>query len=263
MKTCHHRLVAFALLVLAPVFPVLASNSVAAIDVEGNATCSSLSVNSVLQAKDTSYVPDASGYDHVTGPDGQIFTYKLDPNDAKKIAVWSVSGPDPSLGTAKPVNFVIAKEAGSAGGHAFYFSNPGVYSDTNETDDTAPANIVAVSFCYGLSGPFVPTPPTALPTCDVRLCDQDPASVQARIVTKFDEPADNTQNWQVTTCSCEGASFTACDPNLRTGTEVPPGTPAACTKGNLQFLPVEVQLGRDPDSYYCTVINGTRRCFSR
>lgn len=56
--------------------------------------------------------------------------------------------PPPSV-TAKPVNFVILKGAGSAGSRAFYFGH-GAFEDS---DETATGTIAAVSFCYGLPVP--------------------------------------------------------------------------------------------------------------
>lgn len=271
MKTYRHRFLAIAALAWIQAGPVLATSSDVQVSVEGNATCSSLSVNSVLQAKDTS-VPGANRSDSVTGPDGQVFTYTVGPT-ANTISQWRTSprsaaadhdehhSPPPSV-TAKPVNFVILKGAGSAGGRVFYFGH-GAFEDS---DETATGTIAAVSFCYGLPVP-PPTPipkPASLPTCDPSLClDSPDTPIQARIITQFDEPTDPALNWQVKTCACEGATFTECNPDLRSGTIVPAGTAGACTNANLQFLPIEVQLGRDPDSYYCRVISGTRRCYRK
>ena len=260
MKTYFYRRLVMATLLLVVSGSALATTSAAQLDVEGNATCSSLSTNAVLQAKDLSYAPGVNGYDSVAGPDGQVFTYQIGP--ANTISQWSVSNPLPASGTAKPVSYVIVKEAGNSGGVAFYYGNPGVYSDSNATK-TGMNSAVTVSFCYGLLPPFTPLEPTALPLCDASLCpDPSDTTIQARILTQFDEPADNEHNWQVQTCSC--GTFTECNPDLLAGTVVPPGIPGACTSGgpNL-FLPIEVQLARDPDSYYCTVINGTRRCYRK
>lgn len=233
-----------------------ATNSVAQLRVEGNATCSSLAINSILQAKDTS-VPAAGGSDTITGPDGQTFQYSISTTTVAgdTINVWTTT----STGSIKPVNFVVLKGSGNSGGRVFYFNNLGVITDNTEV---APARIEAVSFCYGLSSPIVPV---TLPACDpVTLGDVCSADT-TRVITIFDE---STPNWRVQTCSCATETepkFTECNPDLQAGTVVPPGIPGPCTNsgGATQFLPVEVQLGRDPDSYYCTVINGTRRCYRK
>ena len=114
----------------------LATTSVVQMNVEGNATCSSLATNAIIQAKDTTYTPNPSGFDSVTGTDGQVFSYKISP--ANTLAEWRITSP--LGGTTKPVNFVIFKLAGSAGAKAFYFGSTGALTDT---DATVAANIVA------------------------------------------------------------------------------------------------------------------------
>jgi hypothetical protein len=251
MKTHYYICKVVALWLVISGF-ALATTSVVQVSVEGNATCSSLATNAIIQAKDTTYTPNASGFDSVTGTDGQVFSYSINP--AKTLAEWRITSP--LGGIAKPVNFVVLKLAGSAGAKAFYFGSTGALTDI---DTTVTANIVAVSFCYGLTPP---APTASLTSCSdpvsianlgdlADVCSADPT----RVVTIFDE---STPNWRVQTCSC-GSAFTECNPDLQAG------TPGACTnsEGSLQFLPIEVQLGRDPDSYYCTVINGTRRCYKK
>lgn len=248
------------------------TSSVAQLSVEGNATCSSLSVNSILQAKDTS-IPAAGATDTLTGPDGQRFSYRVDAAQPNKIADWHVVTPDPAGGTAKPASFVILKGSGSAGGRAFYFGNSGSYGDADESVPGA-ASIAAISICYGLAAPFVPPVPPApalLPACDPTLCPAPgTGGIQARIVTQFDEPDDATTNWQVESCQCDVGTpaFTECNPELPAGPKpspAPGATPGPCTSelGHLIGLPIEVQLARDPDSYYCTIIGGIRKCYRK
>jgi hypothetical protein len=254
MKSKYYRIPALLVLMLIAATNARATTSVLQLKVEGNATCSSLATNAILQAKDTTYAPGATGFDSATGPDGQVFSYRISP--ANTISTWSIVNPLPSSGTAKPVNFIILKQAGSEGGRVFFYGSAGVNEDTLIS---TPNNITTVSFCYGLTPPI---PTATLPTCDsaglgnlADVCAADPT----RIVTIFDE---STPNWRVQTCSCNSDplnQFTECNPALQAG------TPGACTNsdGALQFLPIEVQLGRDPDSYYCTVINGTRKCYKK
>jgi hypothetical protein len=248
----HYYICKVSALWLVMLGSALATTSVVQVSVEGNATCSSLATNTIKQAKDTNYTPNASGFDSVTGTDGQVFSYKISPSNI--LAEWQITNPPGS--SAKPVNFIILKLAGKAGAKAFYFGSTGALTDMTATVAT---NIVAVSFCYGLT-PHAPT--ASLTSCSdpaaianlgdlTEVCNADPT----RVVTIFDE---STPNWRVQTCSC-GSTFTECNPDLQAG------TPGACTnsEGSLQFMPIEVQLGRDPDSYYCTVISGTRRCYKK
>ncbi len=244
-----------------------ATTSVIQIKVESNTRCNSLSTNSILEARDTSYSVGGDGFDQATGSsDGQIFKYKLTSinNITNNRIEWKVVSPDPNNTptTAKRANFIILKLAGNNGGNAAYYVEPGEYQDIGVTTQ---ASIVGVSFCYGLSQPLS----AKLPSCEVSECSL-PSGVQARIITTFDEPNDES-NWQVKTCACAPQpgqeQFTECDPNI------PPGTPGACTKaptpenpdvdGTLLFLPMEVQLGRNRDSYYCLVLNGTRKCYKK
>ena len=267
----QNKFVLAAVLLLTVTRLCQATTSVVQLKVDREARCSSLSTNSILQARDSSYSVGSDGFDQASGSDGQIIKYKL--TSAGSITdnriEWKVTNPNPNNipTTAKRINFIILKLAGSNGSLAAYYVNPGEYQDVGVT---AQARIEGVSFCYGLSQPFS----AKLPECVdayASACAAIPSSVQARIITTFDEPADDTSNWQVKTCACEPLpgqpQFTECDPNI------PPGTPGACTKtptpenpdadGTLLFMPSEVQLGRNKDSYYCLVLFGSRKCWAK
>jgi hypothetical protein len=267
MKTLkqNHKIF-FALFLLVTNF-CYASTSVLQIKVDSETRCNSLSTNSILQARDTSYGVGSDGYDQVSGPQSHIFKYKLTtvgatPNNSIE---WKVATPNPETipTTARRVNFIILRLAGSNGSVAAYYVNPGEYKDNGLTTT---ASITGVSFCYGLTQPTS----AKLPSCNSLGFDCTlPAGVQARIITKFDEPTEG--NWIVNTCACDPLpgqdQFSECDPNI------PAGSAGACTKGpspqnpdvdgTLKFLPSSVELGLNPDSYYCTVIFGSKRCWSK
>lgn len=267
MKTHYPIGIIMAILLIMTADLSQATTSVVQLKVESNTRCESLSTHSIREARDTTYSVGGDGFDQATGSsDGQVFKYKLSNINSiiNNRIEWKVITPDPNNTptTAKRVNFIILKLAGNNGSNAAYYVQPGEYQDTGVSTQ---ASIVGVSFCYGLSQPFS----AKLESCDISECSL-PQGVQARIITKFDEPADDS-NWQVKTCACAPQpgqqQFTECDPNI------PPGTPGACTKtptpenpdadGTLLFLPMEVQLGRNRDSYYCLVLNGTRKCYAK
>ena len=195
-----------------------ATTSVVQLKVESNARCNSLSTNSILQARDSSYSVGTDGLDQASGSDGQIIKYKLTGvgSVSNNRIEWKVTSPNPNNipATAKRINFIILKLTGSNGSLAAYYVNPGEYQDVGVT---APAQIEGVSFCYGLSQPFS----ASLPECEgpyASACTDIPSSgVQARIISTFDEPADDTSNWQVKTCACNAQQFTECDPNIPPG----------------------------------------------
>jgi hypothetical protein len=246
----------------------IATTSVIQIKVDSDARCSSLATNSILQARDTSYGVGGDGFDQVSGAQSHIFKYKLTTvgSTSNNRIEWKVTTPDPNAipTTAQRVNFIILRLAGSNGSIAAYYVNPGEYQDNGLTTT---ASITGVSFCYGLSQPTS----AKLPSCNSLGFDCAlPTGVQARLITTFDEPTGD-ENWRVKTCACDPQpgqeQFTECDPNL------PAGSAGACTKGptpenpdvvgTLKFLPSSVELGLNPDSYYCTVIFGSKRCWSK
>ncbi len=246
-----------------------ATTSVVQLSVGNITNCSSLtSSNSVVQVKDTNYAVGLDGYDHIsggTGSDLQEFRYKLAPvNGINNSRIeWEVVNPDPLAAptTAKRVSFIILKQQGNTPSVAAYYALPGVYQDIGVTTGSS---ITGVTFCYGLSAPST----ASMPLCEASEDCNNLAGrgIRARIITKFDEPDNNTSNWSASSCACSPVvgqqNFKECDPTL------PAGTPGACTKsaaenGELIGLPIEVQLGRDPDSYYCLVLYGSRVCWSK
>jgi hypothetical protein len=267
MKMFYRNRNILAAILLLSAHVCLATTSVIQIKVDSDTRCSSLSTNSILQARDTSYAVGGDGYDQVSGSQSHFFKYKLTtvgstPNNSIE---WKVDSPNPDAipTTARRVNFIILRLAGHNGSIAAYYVNPGEYKDNGLTTT---ASITGVSFCYGLSQPTS----AKLASCNSLGFDCNlPAGVQARIITKFDEPTEG--NWQVNTCACDPLpgqeQFTECDPNL------PAGSAGACTRGptpqnpnvdgTLKFLPSSVELGLNPDSYYCTVIFGSKRCWSK
>lgn len=247
----------------------MATTSVVQLSVGNITNCSSLtSSNSVVQVKDTSYSTGLDGFDHVTGGpanDQQEFRYKLTASNGinNNRIEWEVVSPDPLAAqtTAKRIAFIILKQQGNTPSVAAYYVQPGVYQDIGVTTGTS---ITGVTFCYGLSAPST----ASMPLCEATEDCNNLAGrgIRARIITKFDEPDNNTSNWTASSCACSPIvgqqNFKECDPTL------PAGTPGACTKsaaenGELIGLPIEVQLGRDPDSYYCLVLYGSRVCWSK
>jgi hypothetical protein len=229
-----------------------ASDSVVQINVEGGATCNELSTNSILQAKDNTVT--VNGPDSVIGGNNQTFQYTTTSSNGisnNTISLWSISAP---ASGKKPVNFIIIKKAGNAGATAFYYGNSGA---TTDTSIVLPAAIQTVTFCYGLA--TIPVP-TTITSCGTICNSLAAAGIQSRIVTQFDEPANNSQNWQVTSCAC--GTYTECNPSLLAG------TPGSCTHSNaegggLLFLPISVELARDPGTYFCLVLNGARKCYAK
>lgn len=257
MKTSRYVLVAVALMLVAPSSSVHATDSVAQLNLEGNPSCNALASNSVLQVRDNN--PPAPGViKALVGPDGQQFEYaigtEMAPGDT--LAFWEVKAPGAGTAGVKPVNFVILKSVDKGqkaseheqGARVFHFGNNGVVRDETAI---ARGTITSVSICYGLAGQASASLPPCDPATLGAVCKADPT----RIVTIFDE---STPNWRIETCSC-GSVFTECNPELQAGNA------GACTNatGALQFVPVEVQLGRDPDSYYCTIIAGKRKCYRK
>lgn len=246
-----------------------ATTRVVQLSVGGNPNCSQFTNATIRQATDNNY---QGGFDTVTVQD-QTFQYKLTSTGAASNTIeWSVTNPNPNTlptTSAKRVNFILLRQQGNTT-IAAYYAEPGVFQDSVLT---TPNSITAVTFCYGLNQPNnAQTSPIVAPTscrdqnnnpiidCSV------PAGSQARIISILDEPA-NGGNWKVSTCSCaNGQAFTECDPNI------PAGSPGACTRatdfatgidGGLKFLPTSLEFGLNPDSYYCTVIFGTKRCWSK
>lgn len=256
-----------------------ATTSVVKLSVGANSNCNSLTTETITQARDNNYTgtpPSNTGsgtFDIVTGPDGQVFEYQL--SNTNKSIEWKVTNPNPeTLPTtlAKRVNYILLKQQGNNPTIAAYYAESGAFRDTGVTTSIT---ITGVTFCYGRSlPPGSQTSPLIAPTtckdkngntiieCSV------PSDGKARVISIFDEPDDGASNWQVSTCSCaDGQAFTECDPNL------PAGSPGSCTKGptldnpnvdgTLKFLPSSMEFGLNPESYYCTVIFGSKRCWSK
>ncbi len=249
-----------------------ATTRVVQLSMGGNPNCNQLTNATIRQASDNNY-PVQGGFDTVAAQD-QTFQYKLTTNGAANNTIeWSVTSPDPKTlptTSAKRVNFLLLRQQGNTT-IAAYYAEPGVFQDSVLT---TPNSITGVTFCFGLNQPNnAQTTPLVAPS---ECRDQNnnpifdcsvPAGSQARIISILDEPT-NGGNWKVSTCSCSnnGQAFTECDPNI------PAGSPGACTRatdfangidGGLRFLPTALEFGLNPDSYYCTVIFGTKRCWSK
>jgi len=258
MKKHNYHIVILASLLLIITCSVQATTSVSQVNVDNNATCSSVVTNATLLAKVNS-VPSVGGPNSVT-LNGQIFQYIISSSNGVtgNTLSWSTNTNNPSL-PVKTVNFVILKTSNSSGekensgntSTAFLFNNFGVTSDASEI---APAKIIAISFCT-LTSPVV----QEIPQCSNCPPANDP-DIQARIVTQFDEPTDPKKGWQVRACAC--GQFKECNSELPAGTPVPPGAPQPCSDNNVQpFIPIDVTISGQ--SYYCTVINGSRRCYAK
>ena len=259
MKTYYHQVLAVTVLSLMIVSPAKATTSVSQINVANNATCSSIASNAILLAKDTS-VPKAGGSDTVTGLNGQVFQYSISSSNGiadNTLNVWTTNNLN---GPIKSVNFVILKinnnteekdKSGNIGDRAFLYNNFGVITDNIMI---APTKIIAISFCAYDSSLV-----QELQQCSNCPSPTDP-DIQARIVTQFDEPVDPNKGWQVRACAC--GQFKECNPELPAGTQVPEGEPVPCSDNNVQpFIPIDVTISGQ--SYYCTVINGSRRCYAK
>jgi hypothetical protein len=258
MKNRNYCIVVLASLLLIMTSLAQATTSVSQVNVNSNATCSSVVTNAILMAKVTS-VPSAGGLNSLS-VDGQVFEYSISSSNGvtgNTLGSWTTKTNSPNL-SVKPVNFVILKtsnntgdsdNSGNNGGRAFLFGNLGVITDDNEI---APAKIIGITFC-ALASPVA----QGLTQCTTCPPENDP-DIKARIVTQFDEPTDPKKGWQVRACAC--GQFKECNPALPVGTSVPDGIPGPCA-GPLPFLPIDVTVGGE--SYYCTVINGSRRCYAK
>ena len=256
MKTRSYRILAAAAVAmsLASSNPAFATQTDVVLNLEGNPTCSSLAINSILEIKDTA--PPLVGSKIVTGPDGQKVTYTVGANGTT-ITNWQVSSPPTSSLLLRPVNLVILKAQGTAGARVFHFGSAGVTSDDTEQ---AAGRLATVSFCYGLSQLAGTPQPLALCSGLVAGLDETgiscPANLtEARVLISLDP---GSANWNVKLCTCN-TTFTKCDPNA------PAGQTSACPNptGTLATVPIHIEGVQDPHSLVCTTIGGQRLCFNR
>lgn len=226
------------------------------LNLEGNPSCSSLAINSILEIKDTA--PPLVGSKIVTGPDGQKITYTVGGNGTT-ITNWQVTSPPISSPLLKPVNLVILKAQGSAGARVFHFGSAGVTSDSIEQ---ATGRLAQVSFCYGLSQQAGTPQPLALCSDLNQVGGLDltgiscPTDVtEKRVLISLDP---GSANWNVKLCTCN-TTFTKCDPNA------PAGQTGACPNptGTLATVPIHIEGVQDPASLVCTTIGGQRLCFNK
>lgn len=256
MKTRSYRILAAAAVAMSLTSsnPAFATQTDVVLNLEGNPTCSSLAINSILEIKDTA--PPLVGSKIVTGPDGQKITYTVGANGTT-ITTWQVSSPPTSSLLLRPVNLVILKAQGAAGARVFHFGSVGVTSDDTEQ---AAGRLAQVSFCYGLSQ--LAATPQPLASCSSLAGGLDetgitcPSNVtEARVLISLDP---GSANWNVKLCTCN-TTFTKCDPNA------PAGQTSACPNplGTLATVPIHIEGVQDPASLVCTTIGGQRLCFNR
>ena len=256
MKTRSYRILAAAAVAmsLASSNPAFATQTDVVLNLEGNPSCSSLAINSILEIKDTT--PPPSGFRTVTGPDGQKITYEVVANGTA--ITWQITPPPPPL-LMKPVNLVILKALGSLGSRVFHFGSAGVTSDDTEQGT---GRLAQVSFCYGLSQ--LAGTPQQLASCPQPLLgtlDETgitcPAVTEARVLISLDP---GSPHWNVKMCTCN-ATFTKCDPNA------PRLQPNACpnpsSDAKLTTVPIHIEGVQDPGSLVCTTIGGQRLCFNK
>lgn len=257
MKTRSYRILAATAVAmsLASSNPAFATQTDVVLNLEGNPTCSSLAINSILEIKDTA--PPLVGTKIVTGPDGQKITYTVGANGTT-ITTWQVSSPPTSSPLLRPVNLVILKAQGAAGARVFHFGSAGVTSDDTEQ---AAGRLAQVSFCYGLSQlAATPQPLASCSSLALGALDETgitcPSNVtEARVLISLDP---GSANWNVKLCTCN-TTFTKCDPNA------PAGQTNACPNptGTLATVPIHIEGVQDPASLVCTTIGGQRLCFNR
>lgn len=254
MRSYMRLAAAAAVMTLASANPAFATQTDVVLNLEGNPTCSSLAINSILEIKDTA--PPLVGTKIVTGPDGQKITYTVGVSGTT-ITTWQITSPPTSSSLLKPVNLAILKAQGSAGARVFHFGSAGVTSDDTEQ---AAGRLAQVSFCYGLSQLVGAPQPLALCSALAGGLDETgitcPANVtEARVLISLDP---GSANWNVKLCTCN-TTFTKCDPNA------PVGQAAACPDptGALATVPIHIEGVQDPASLICTTIGGQRLCFNK
>lgn len=255
MRSYMRLIAAAAVMTLASVNPAFATQTDVVLNLEGNPTCSSLAINSILEIKDTA--PPLVGAKIVTGPDGQKITYTVGANGTA-ITNWHISFPlPPSPLPLKPVNLVILKAQGAAGARVFHFGSAGVTSDDIEQ---AAGRLAQVSFCYGLSQVAGNTPQQLASCSSPALGALDETGItcpaigtKARVLISLDP---GSPHWNVKLCTCN-TTFTKCDANA------PAGQTNACPKGTLAAVPIHIEGVQDPHSLVCTTIGGQRLCFNR
>jgi hypothetical protein len=225
----------------------VATQAVTVLDLEGNPTCNSLALNSVLQLSDNS--PPAAGVPKtISASGGPSITYTLDATRTG-ISLWNVVGSPQT-----PINFVIAKSQGNTGARVFHFSPAGALQDSLAT---ARGTITQISFCYGLAMPANPGGSQTLPDCS-EINDQldetgiaCPTDGSRRVIYSFDPDA---PNWNVTACTCN-ATLTKCNPDASF-----PQDADACPSGATKLPRVPVQVEAVEDPFVCSTIGGTRTC---
>lgn len=256
-KRSYMRLaVAIVAMNLASSNQLFATQTDVVLNLEGNPTCSSLAINTILDVKDTA--PPLVGTKILTGPDGQKISYTVG-GSGTAITTWQVISPPTSSPLLRPVNLVILKAQGAAGARVFHFGSVGVTSDVNEQGT---GRLAQVSFCYGLSQLAGTQQPLA--NCSDLLagggldetgisCPID--STQARVLISLDP---GSTNWNVKLCTCN-TTFTKCDPNA------PAGQTGACPNptGTLATVPIHIEGVQDPASLVCTTIGAQRLCFNK
>lgn len=234
---------------------IFATQTDIVLNLEGNATCKSVAVGSILEINDAA--PPLVGTKIVTGPDGQKISYTVSANGTA-ITTWQIISP---LVTSpiKPVNIVILKAQGSTRARAFHFGSVGVTSD-DIAQATGKLNVV--SFCYGLSQLAGTSPPLASCSSLALVGGLDETSIgcptdltQARVLISLDP---GSPDWNVKMCTCN-TTFTKCNPNA------PVGQTGACPNpaGTLATVPIHIEGVQDPASLVCTTIGGQRLCFKR
>lgn len=217
-----------------------ASDAPVVLDLEGNPTCNSLTVNTITTLSDNSVDP---------GP----FTL----TQGSQTITGSVSSPDQhvleSWTATVPVNFVILKGQGNAGARVYHFGQSGVTSDTDAEGPGTTTQIAQLTFCYGLSGTTIPPTPVAECTVEdfgVQCVPNGPREVF--FVLDPDEPL-----FGVRQCVCND-ELEQCDPSL------PVGTSGACPKAGQPLTEVTtfIEATKNPGTYYCITSGGRRKCFS-
>lgn len=222
--------------------PAQASDAPVVLDLEGNPTCSSLTVNRISELRINSI---SSGT--FTSGTQQV---KVEFAGTSKIARWDVlPGSDNKL---ENVNFVIVKGSGSAGARVYHFGQTGRLFDEDEEPPRL-ASIAQVSFCYGLQGTSTVSDPPACSSLGINCTGN-------KVVFLFDL---GSTFFDLQPCTCGAATLTACNPDATAASAATTTLPACVSSTKvLTEVPTLVEGVKNPSTYFCTTVGGKRTCYN-
>jgi hypothetical protein len=224
-----------------------ASDAPVVLDLEGNPTCSSLTVNRISELRVNSI---ATGIFTFTSGTQQI---RVTFSGNTRIDRWEVlNGSD---GKIENINFVILKGAGPTGAKVYHFGQTGRPFDE---DELPPGNTIAqVSFCWGLQGASTVSNPPACRDLGLGINCTNPD----KVIFVFD-----TANafFDLQPCTCGNATLQVCNPDATSGSTTSlPACVKAPPNGNLTEVPTLVEGVKNPGTFFCTTIGGKRTCYQR